>query len=569
MPLLEWQINTREYIFIFKKSSHLCHTIRLLKTILLKATRFFVILVSVISLSLVQCAKKGTPSGGAIDTLPPVITRTAPENYTTNFNDEEIRIYFDEYIKLKDIQKQLIISPPLKNQPTITPYGVSKEVRISFNDTLKENTTYTINFGQSIVDNNEDNPYDFYKYVFSTGSYIDSLSISGTIADAIKMTPEEAVTVMLYEVDENYTDSVVYNQKPLYVANTLKNPEAFTIENIKEGTYLLVALKDKSNDYLFFPNTDKIAFEERFITIPSDTTYRLTLFKEVPEYKLARPKQLSNNRIQFGYEGEASDMKVELLSQKSDSFAYKLVNDQKTDTVYYWYKPTFVQDSLQFIVRNKQQKDTITLRLSDIPTDSLQVKAQTSSTIKPDEPFIIGANLPMQHIYREHIEIIDKDSIAIPFQTELDSLYNQLKLTFEKEERQQYNITLFPGAIVDFFETPNDTLQFKTTTKAEADYGFLALNLQNVKAFPIIVQLVAEDGITVKTEQYSTKETTFEFEHIDPGKYYIRLIYDRNENGEWDTGNFLKRQQPEKVIYYPTLLDIRANWNLNETFILD
>lgn len=535
----------------------------------MKAKHFIIIILSIATLSLTQCAKRGTPDGGAIDTLPPVITRTVPENYTTNYNAEEIRIYFDEYIKLNDIQNQLVISPPLDNQPTITPYGVSKEIRIAFNDTLKENTTYSINFGQSIEDNNEGNPYEFYKYVFSTGNYIDSLSINGTIKDALKIQPEETVSVMLYEVDEHYTDSIVYNQKPLYVTNTRKNPGTFQLENIKEGTYLMVALKDKNNNYIFDPKQDKIGFAEQFINTPTDTTFQIVLFKETPEYELARPKQLSNNHIQFGFEGEATEMQIELLSETSDSFSYTFRNDRKSDTVYYWYKPVFEQDSLRFIVKNKQVIDSVTIRLTDIPTDSLQIKPEKTGVIKPNEDFVINANLPLRKINPNKMSIIDRDSLPVSFSATLDTVFNQVKLTFDKTESQNYSITLLPESIIDFFETSNDTLQFKTSTKAEADYGFLALNIQNIQDFPIIVQLVSEDGINIKAEQYSTEKTAFEFEHIDPGKYYMRLIFDSNNNGEWDTGSFLKRQQPEKVIYYPTLLDIRANWSLNETFILD
>src|SRR5690606_31186767 len=117
--------------------------------------------------------------------LPPKILKSVPENFSTNFTAKEIRIYFDEYIKIKDVQKQLIISPPMDTEPNITPLGsASKYIKIIINDTLKANTTYAFNFGQSIVDNNEENPYPYYKYVFSTGNYIDSLSVKGNIYDA-------------------------------------------------------------------------------------------------------------------------------------------------------------------------------------------------------------------------------------------------------------------------------------------------------------------------------------------------------------------------------------------------
>lgn len=154
------------------------------------------------SISLYQCARRGTPSGGIKDTIPPKLEKAEPANMTVNFKGNKIRLYFNEYIKLNDVQNQLIVSPPLKNTPIITPAGAaSKYVEIQLKDTLKENTTYTLNFGQSIVDNNEGNPNSFFTYVFSTGSYIDSLNLKGVVEDAFDKEAETFVSVMLYEMD--------------------------------------------------------------------------------------------------------------------------------------------------------------------------------------------------------------------------------------------------------------------------------------------------------------------------------------------------------------------------------
>jgi len=529
---------------------------------------FFIILFTATLLT--DCAKRGMPEGGPIDSIPPVITRTAPENYSTHFNENEIRIYFNEYIKFKELQKQLIISPPLENQPIITPFGVAKEIRIVFEDTLKENTTYSINFGESIVDNNEDNPYEFYKYVFSTGSYIDSLVVSGTIKDAKELNPEEAVTVMLYAVDESYTDSVIYNKKPLYVATTLKDPNSFSIENIKQGKYKLIALKDKNRNFTFDPKDDKIGFIDGFINVPADSSsYQLTLFKEIPEFKPARPKQVSNNQIIFGYEGDADAMKIELLTPAPEDFKYTTLKDQKKDTIHYWFSPQIEKDTLEFVVRNKNAVDTLVLRMNNIKRDSIAIKPVKTGAINFDEDFILECTTPIAEFTKEKVSIINKDSVVIPFEYKLDSIYNRLHLSFEKEERNIYNITLLPGAIVDFFEATHDTLNFKPSTKTIADYGFLTFHTENIDEYPIIVQLVTERGGEVHKEIYATKQQEFEFENINPGKYYVRIIFDQNANGIWDTGNFLKKIQPEKVVYYPMLLDIRANWSLHETFLLD
>ena len=152
----------------------------------------------IISFAFTNCAKRGNPSGGIRDSIPPVIIKINPENYSTNFNEKEIKIYFDEYIKLKDINKELIISPPLKYQPEITPLTIGKFIKIKLGDTLKKNTTYSFNFGKSIVDNNEENKLEYFRYVVSTGNYIDSLKLKGAVNDALLLNTEETTTVMLY-----------------------------------------------------------------------------------------------------------------------------------------------------------------------------------------------------------------------------------------------------------------------------------------------------------------------------------------------------------------------------------
>ena len=135
-------------------------------------------------LIIVSCAKRGSISGGLKDTIAPVLKVGFPKNYSTSFTGQSIKLTFDEYVKLKDINKQLIISPPIAKKPQILPLTASKTVSINFLDPLEPNTTYSLNFGQSIEDNNEGNPYKQFKYIFSTGTFIDSLSISGNIKDA-------------------------------------------------------------------------------------------------------------------------------------------------------------------------------------------------------------------------------------------------------------------------------------------------------------------------------------------------------------------------------------------------
>ncbi|WP_288003261.1 Ig-like domain-containing protein [Altibacter sp.] len=519
-------------------------------------------------LSFVQCAKKGTPSGGAKDTIPPVLLRAVPENFTTNFSEKEIRIYFDEYIKLKDLQKNLIISPPLKYQPIISPLSTSKYIKITLTDTLLENTTYSFNFGKSIVDNNEENSFDYYKYVFSTGAYIDSLTVSGKVEDVLLGKAETPTTVLMYEANEAFKDSLIFSEKPMYITTTRDSTNTFELTNVKEGNYILLALKDSNNDYIFQPKTDKIGFADNVISVPKDTSYTLRLFKEIPAYRLERPKHESKQHIIFGFEGVIDSLTIDLLSTVPSDFKSTMYKDPKSDTLHYWFKPAVAGDSLVFLAKNKTVVDTMTLRLKNLYKDSLTVNALNTGTQVPQDSLLLQTNTPLAALKLEEISVFNSDSISIPVTGRLNKRNNQIALFFPKTEEQTYTISVLPGAITDFYDKENDSLSYIVRTKAASDYGTLRLTVQNVPPQPIIVQLVNNKFQVVREWPLGEDHTVY-FDYIPPAVYYIRLIYDENANGKWDTGSFLDRRQPEKVVYYPSPLEILVNWSLNETFTLE
>lgn len=536
----------------------------------MKYRRAIYLFLVLLTLNFTDCAKRGTIYGGWKDTLAPTVLRFQPDNYSTEFKGNEIRISFDEYIRLNDLQKNLVISPPTETMPQIRPMGVSKQLRIIFSDTLKENTTYTLNFGNSIVDNNEGNPLSFFKYVFSTGNYTDSLSVSGTIRDALALEPDEKITVALYEANAFYNDSVVYTQKPFYLSNTSADPNSFTIENIKPGRYKLLALKDKNSDYIFDPKNDKIGFVEGFIEVPSDTIYNLSIFKEIPDYKFSRGAAIHSGLVQLGFEGKAEDISIELLGNKPGNFEQTFFFDRKKDTVYYWFKPAIERDSLQLLIAANKIFDTVTIRAkNDVPVDSLRLSPLKTGSVVFAEDFEFTANNPMVRFDREKVRIMNKDSALIDFTSNLDTKYNVVSMQFVKEERQAYLLTLYPGAVTDFYGFSNDTLSYNVNTRSRSDYGYLSMQVVHQKNSSLIVELVNEKGTAVQTIlSGNNNKTLYEFNDITPGKYYVRVIVDQNNNGLWDTGRFLTSTQPEEVIYFPKLIEIRANWTLNETFVL-
>ena len=196
----------------------------------------------------------------------------------------------------------------------------------------------------------------------------------------------------------------------------------------------------------------------------------------------------------------------------------------------------------------------------------LIIKSEQNKTLKFDENFLIEANLPFQKIDQNKISIINKDSLKIEFEIKLDTIMNQYGFVFDKEEEQEYSIELLPGALTDFYENQNDTLFYKVKTRSYNDYGNLSLNLRNAN-FPMIIELVNPNG-EVKYNKYTTNSSSVDFNNIDSGKYYIRIIFDENKNKKFDSGNFLKRIESEKVIYYPDEIDVRAGWDLVQEFTL-
>ena len=526
------------------------------------------ILITVILLIIVSCANRGTPSGGDIDETAPSIIKSTPENYTLNFKTKEIRVYFDEYIKFKDLQKYLIISPPIDPIPEITPLGTaSKFLEIKFQDSLQSNSTYVFNFGESIVDNNAGNVYSNYKYILSTGKYIDSLKISGTLKDALERLSPEDISVMLYEIDSTTTDSIIYKSKPKYITKVIDSTGIFSLENLKNGKYLLIALKEENKDYIYQNENDKIAFYKDIISLPKDTgSYNLKLFKENLDFKFSRPKQSSKNSISFGFDGELEDYKINLISTVEESFSSKIIMNEAKDTLYYWHNSTKKLDSLLFKVTNNNFIDTLSVKLRNQEIDSLKIKALQNNYISFLDNILFQANTPFNKIDKTKISITNNDSLEVEFKVSLDTFKNTYVFQFNKQEEESYNVKFLPGTFTDFYNFSNDTLSYTYKTKTYDDYGNLRLILRNVE-YPAIVQLTTKLG-EVKYEKTVTSNGNIDFKHIVPSKYYVRVILDRNKNNKFDSGNYLLKSFPETVSHLDEELDIRAGWDLVQEFIL-
>ena len=531
------------------------------------------IIYTILSLAIISgCAKRGSPTGGPIDSIPPVLTNANPKLNSTNFDSEEIRLTFDEFVKLDKVQNQLIISPPIeKSAYEIKPLtGVTKKVFLKFIDTLAVNTTYTINFGNSIKDNNEGNPLTFFNYVFSTGETIDSLYVKGNISDAYDIDTDEYVSIHLYRIDSTLNDSIIYNKRPTYISNSLDST-SYTFKNIREGKYLIIAMKDVDDNYFFDPFYDKIGFIDSLITLPKDSIIDFKLFKEETELIWDKPHFLNSEKIGFGYYGKLDFNKLLIDSNFPDSVDYTFTKEIEKDTIYLWLTRNSF-DSLNF---NLIEKDTIKLstvkfdRKRDTLIDSLSISAKTANVIHLRESFKLSSNIPIKKIEDSLINIRDIDSIPVKFATSLNDNLDEIDIKFEVSPSDNYSIFILPNAIKDIKGVTNDTLQFNLVSQALEDYGNIYLDVVRNSQSKFILHLLNSNGDIIREYDNVNQNSTFNFDFIRPGKYTFRLIEDLNNNNLWDTGNYLKRVKPEPVYYFLSELEVRANWDLNETFDLN
>ena len=376
--------------------------------------------------------------------------------------------------------------------------------------------------------------------------------------------------MQLYRIDSILEDSIVFKNKPTYISNTLDSA-SYKFQNVKEGKYLIIALKDLNNNYLFDPFFEQIGFIDSLITLPKDSIIDFKLFKEETELVWDRPHFINSEKIGFGYYGKLDIDKIELNSKIPDSVNYTFLKEKETDTLNLWLSRNNF-DSLNF---NLIEKDTIKLttvkfdRKRDTLIDSLRISSKTANILHLKESFKLSYNIPIYKIVDSLINIRNIDSLLISFKTRINKDEEELDIIFEASPSDEYNINLYPNAIVDIRGNVNDTLNYKVITQTLEDYGNIYLDVVRNNDSKFILHLIDNNGDIVREYINVSQNSTYSFDLIRPGKYSFRLIEDLNENSKWDTGNYLKKIKPEPVYYYKDEIEVRANWDLNETFNLN
>lgn len=587
---------------------------------------------------LYSCASIGSPDGGMYDETPPVVVRTTPEINALNNKLKKISIEFDEYIKLENASEKVVISPAQLEQPEVKANGKKVEVRLM--DSLKANTTYTIDFGDAIVDNNEGNPFGDYTFTFSTGDVIDSMQISGTVLDASNLEPVKGMLVGLHS---NLEDSA-FVKIPIERVGRTDSRGRFSIRGVAPGTYRIYGLSDINQNFVFDQKTEMIAFSDELIVpasapdVRNDTVWRdsltidtirqvhythftpdnivLRAFKETPTTQyMVKNERLVPTKFSFYFSAQADTLPtVEGLNFNAED-AFVLEHSVHNDTIHYWIKDSMVYnidtlamkvsylftDTLgQLVPRTdtlEMSPKTTRERLQKAADDKLaEWKKQLKKRLKrnPDDPdtippieFLkakvdapskfdifknvrIGFEEPLAFFNIDAIHLEQKvDTLwnAIPFEMEMDSL-NQRDYTLYAEWRpeQEYKLTIdslaFTGLYGKFYQGSQHAFKVRSLD----EYSALFVHIPHADTC-IVVQVIDSKEAVVR--QTPVKDGRADFFFLEPGMYYMRLFYDRNGNGIWDTGLYEAKRQAEEVYYYPGKLELKAMWEVEQDWDLN
>ncbi len=506
-----------------------------------------------------SCAQIVPPTGGEKDTTPPTLLSSVPENYSTQFNSKTIVLEFDEYVSLKDISNQLIISPPMQEKPVFKLKG--KMLYIELKEALQPNTTYNLNFGNSVADITEGNLAGELQYVFSTGTFLDSLTWSGKVKNAFNNAPEGDVLVMLYETLE---DSIPLKERPNYFAKTRKDG-TFSIHHIKAGKYKLFALKDGNFNYLFDLANEAIAFSlEAIDPGVKDTVQPKPLGLFVEDNEVQYVKKVAFNApgsltVVFNKPTENPNITALNHTFKKDWFIKELLPNK--DTLLYWLTGVGGIDTL--LLEVKDGATVIDTLQVNIVTDNDKQKKLSGSNngsgvFNPNDSLWLVFSSPIKNFDTSHIQLF-KDTIQLPVQiVSTDKALRRYAIAFPWEEKTTYKLQALPNAFTDIYNRTHDTLNINLTTRKLRYYGSFKMTL-HFEGSNNILQLLNDKGQVVQENMVSSGNT-IHYHLLDPGTYAMKLIFDDNNNGKWDTGNYLEGIQPEKTTFFQDKITVRSSW---------
>lgn len=570
-----------------------------------------------------SCANIGNPSGGPIDKTPPIFMRSNPTPNAVNVKDRKIEIFFDEIVTLKDPSTKIIVSPAQTEMPRMSALG--RKVTVELVDSLLPNTTYTIDFSNSIQDNNEGNAIDNFAFAFSTGSVIDSMRVSGYVLDSRTLEPMQSVVVGL---QSNLADSAFHKEKLQRVALTNDRGQ-FTIRNVSPGSYHIFALKDLDRDYKFGNPTEDIAFLDSII-VPSigsreaaDTVYNdlneidtimratrpayfpndilLSMFNEDRKSQyLANNLRVDSTRISLTFAAASDTLPSLSIVGRNDvpDQWYTLERSQTNDTLTYWIRPPHLVSADTLMVATTYLRTDTTSNLSwgtdtlkftfqrqkakkkkkNEETDSLEqirfmeLHPLANGTQEVYAPLLLQTGTPIERYSREAFHLqrkLQNDTTFYPAEIKSivlrDSTLSRrdLMLKVDWEPGAAYTLAVDSLAMTDIYGLQTKPLKVDFNVRKMEEYGNIVFNITAVRDSAIVELLDGTEKIVLRAP---VKSHRAELLNLLPGKYYARLFIDRNGNGKYDTGNYDMHLQPEETVYYPGAINLKKNWDVEQTW---
>ncbi|QIL39502.1 hypothetical protein G7074_09585 [Pedobacter sp. HDW13] len=521
-------------------------------------------------LLLFGCASIQTPQGGPKDTTPPKVLSMTPKNQTRNFNAKKIVIEFDEYFNLKDEFKEFSISPDQEKAPELKKRG--KRLEINLQDSLEKNTTYTLNFGKSVADVNEGNVVKNLSYVFSTGPEIDSLSVSGKVINSLSDEPEKDVTVFILPIERD----TLFGKKRPSIYTTTDSAGTYKLNNLRKGTYKVYALKENSGggDKIYQQISDEIGFAKEPIVIDKNLeNIDLQIFKELaPEFRVLERKLNNDGSLLITFNQQLKSPKITITEPAALDAGKKVFFNKTNDTTKIWLNDmsfdsvkVAINDQgklLQTLNFTRGKKDTYTRDVT-ISDNLLGGKLNPYQQLTLTFPFpVTGADptkiiLLEDSVKRNNFEVI-KDSV--------DFLKYYIKYPWKV--KKTYDLKLGASAFTAIFNAKNKEINKRFNLESGDAYTTLLLNVtvpDTSKRY--VVQFLNEKKDIIKSFPIA-KNQKITFSKYPAGKYMIRVIYDDNKNGIWDTGNVKEGFQPEKVWYLKALMDLKPNWEREDPLVI-
>jgi hypothetical protein len=576
-----------------------------------------------------RCANPVSPQGGPKDLVPPRVLACDPPLFATGVTGSSFRIDFNEFITLKNASSEVFISPPLKIPPDSRLRG--KTLLVKFDGKLDSNTTYSITFGNAITDLTEGNILKGFSYVFSTGTYIDSLSLQGTLVDAFDLKPQKNVYVELY-MNNNDTlpfDSLPMRVPPYYITKTDENG-FYLFHNLQNKKYKLFALADQNSDLIFNQPSEKIAFADSLVTpYYIAVKHADTSASDSSRRKQQKPLPVNAKERELAHKADSVRRADSVRESQLLYPSFPLFLFEESDSVQRLVKSSFNKEGIalfcfrfpatdvRFIPLNfdstapwclreySKRRDSVTLWISRPKTDSLILKIVSGNRVldtvslglelkdnqkkspkkasaeqltlsNPAKAFGLNQyrsklqltfSYPVTRWDFSKVLLVEEKDTLHPVVTFTDSLRRTIVVDHKWKEDKNYKIIIPDSVFYGITNISHDSIKLLFKTRSERDFGNFVLTM-NMDKRPgqYIIQLLNDKETTIYEEHIINQSGKIRFEYLPALKYKVKAIHDRNSNGHWDTGDYKKKIQPEEVIYFPKPVDIRANWDVEETW---